>query len=69
MPMAIEGVSNADVLRSALRSREGNDFKLLPFIKELDKTVDKLHMDPEMIHRGVNDGFSGGERKKNEIYR
>ena len=29
--------------------------------------VEKLHMDPEMIHRGVNDGFSGGERKKNEI--
>ena len=67
MPMAIEGVSNADFLRSALRSKEGNDFKLLPFIKELDRMVEKLHMDPEMIHRGVNDGFSGGERKKNEI--
>lgn len=67
MPMAIEGVSNADFLRSALRSKKGNDFKLLPFIKDLDRMVEKLHMDPEMIHRGVNDGFSGGERKKNEI--
>lgn len=67
MPLAIEGVSNADFLRSALHTKIGNEFKLMPFIKEIDKMVDKLHMDPEMIHRGVNDGFSGGERKKNEI--
>ena len=67
MPMAIEGVSNADFLRSALRSKNSDNFKLLSFIKQLDKLTDKLHMDPEMIHRSVNDGFSGGERKKNEI--
>ena len=67
MPMAIEGVSNADFLRSALRAKEGDNFKLLSFVKELDKLIHKLHMDPEMINRGVNDGFSGGERKKNEI--
>lgn len=67
MPMAIEGVTNADFLRSALRAKEGDKFKLLPFIREVDKLTNKLHMDPEMIHRGINDGFSGGERKKNEI--
>ena len=67
MPMAIEGVTNADFLRSALRAKEGDKFKLLPFIREVDKLTEKLHMDPEMIHRGINDGFSGGERKKNEI--
>ena len=67
MPMAIEGVTNADFLRSALRAKEGDKFKLLPFIREVDKLIKKLHMDSDMIHRGINDGFSGGERKKNEI--
>ena len=66
MPMEIEGVSNADFLRTALRSKEDN-FKLYSFIKELDENVTKLKMDKEMIHRGINEGFSGGERKKNEI--
>lgn len=67
MPLAIEGVTNADFLRTALRSRDGDNFKLYAFIKNLEKLTKKLHMDPDMIHRGVNDGFSGGERKKNEI--
>lgn len=67
MPLEIEGVTNADFLRTALHIKEGNDFKLFPFIKKMDNYIDKLHMDHEMIHRGVNQGFSGGERKKNEI--
>lgn len=67
MPMAIEGVTNADFLRSALRAKEGDNFKLLPFVKEVDRLTKKLKMDPDMLNRGVNDGFSGGERKKNEI--
>ena len=62
----IEGVSNADFLRTALRSKDEN-FKLYSFIKELDKTVEDLKMNKDMIHRGINEGFSGGERKKNEI--
>ncbi len=66
MPMEIEGVSNADFLRTALRSKDEN-FKLYSFIKELDENVDKLKMNKDMIHRGINEGFSGGERKKNEI--
>lgn len=66
MPYEIEGVTNADFLRKALRSKDEN-FKLLSFIKQLDKEVENLKMDPEMIHRGINEGFSGGERKKNEI--
>ena len=67
MPLSIEGVTNADFLRSALRAKEGDNFKLLSFIRELDELTKKLHMDSNMIHRGINDGFSGGERKKNEI--
>ena len=67
MPMAIEGVSNADFLRSSLRAKEKDNFKLLPFVKEVDRYIKKLKMDPDMLNRSVNDGFSGGERKKNEI--
>ena len=67
MPMAIEGVTNADFLRSSVRAKKGDKFKLLPFIKEVDGLIKKLKMDSDMLNRGVNDGFSGGERKKNEI--
>lgn len=67
LPLEIEGVSNADFLRSAISVREKENFKLFEFIKELDKNIEKLQMKSDMIHRGINQGFSGGERKKNEI--
>ena len=67
LPMEIEGVTNADFLRSALSIREKENFKLFDFIKQLDKNVEALDMKKDMIHRGINQGFSGGERKKNEI--
>ncbi len=66
-PIEIDGVTNADFLRTAIRAQNDDKFELFPFIKDLDKYVEKLKMDKEMIHRGVNKGFSGGERKKNEI--
>ena len=66
-PLEIDGVTNADFLRTALHSKMGNDFKLMPFIKELNATTDYLEMNRDMIHRSVNRGFSGGEKKKNEI--
>ena len=67
LPPEIEGVTNADFLRTALHAKEKEEFKLFNFIKELDKNVEKLQMDKNMIHRDINEGFSGGERKKNEI--
>jgi len=57
MPMEIEGVSNADFLRTALRSKQGNDFKLFDFIKELDNQIDDLKMNKDMVHRSINLGF------------
>lgn len=66
MPPEIEGVSNADFLRTAIHNKK-ETFKLYDFIKKINKTVDELNMDKQMIHRGINEGFSGGERKKNEI--
>ncbi|MDD3453454.1 MAG: Fe-S cluster assembly ATPase SufC [Bacilli bacterium] len=67
MPPEIEGVTNADFLRTALHTKEGKAFKLMNFINELDKTCEELSINKNMIHRSVNQGFSGGERKKNEI--
>lgn len=67
LPIEIDGVTNADFLRTALRSQNNDEFNLFGFIKELDFATEKLKMDKDMIHRGVNKGFSGGERKKNEI--
>lgn len=67
MPTSIEGVTNADFLRTALHLKQGTDFKLMHFIKEINQACDDLKMDKNMVHRSVNDGFSGGERKKNEI--
>ena len=67
MPPEIEGVSNADFLRTALHNKQQENFKLFEFIKKMDYSVEQLKMNKEMIHRGVNQGFSGGERKKNEI--
>ena len=67
MPPSIDGVTNADFLRTARSVKEGKEFKLMQFIKEINSETENLKMDKEMIHRPVNKGFSGGERKKNEI--
>ncbi len=66
-PPSIDGVTNADFLRTACSIKDGKQFNLMKFIKEINTTVESLNMDKEMIHRNVNKGFSGGERKKNEI--
>ena len=67
MPTSIEGVTNADFLRTALHIRQKDNFKLMSFIKDINRTCEELKMDKDMIHRSINSGFSGGERKKNEI--
>ncbi len=66
-PLEVDGVTNADFLRTSMHSKMGNDFKLMPFIREINAATARLNMNPEMIHRSVNRGFSGGEKKKNEI--
>ena len=66
-PPEIDGVSNSDFLRTALSSKINEKVNLYSFIKKLDKSKDDLLMNDEMIKRGINKGFSGGEKKKNEI--
>ena len=68
-PAEISGVTNADFLRSAINARreEGDEISLMKFIRELDKTMEFLEMPEEMGQRYLNEGFSGGEKKRNEI--
>lgn len=66
-PLEIDGVTNADFLRTALSSKSGKNVNLYSFIKKIDEAKEELKMPEEMVHRSVNKGFSGGEKKKNEI--
>ncbi len=68
-PSEISGVTNSDFLRSAINSRreEGDEISLMKFIRELDSQMGLLEMPSEMAHRYLNEGFSGGEKKRNEI--
>ena len=66
-PLSIEGVTNSEFLRSALSSKEDRQVGIYEFIKKMETEMDNLHMDHSMMHRSINQDFSGGERKKNEI--
>ena len=66
-PLAIEGVSNADMLRMALASKTGSPVDLYKFNKKIQEVCKKLEIPTSFIHRSINDGMSGGERKKNEL--
>ena len=68
-PSEISGVTNSDFLRSAINAQreEGDEINLMQFIKKLDKNMEYLEMDPDMATRYLNEGFSGGEKKRNEI--
>lgn len=68
-PSEITGVTNADFMRSAINAKreEGQEINLMQFIKKLDKNMDFLDIDQNMAQRYLNEGFSGGEKKRNEI--
>ncbi len=66
-PLEIEGVSNQDFLRTAMSSNKGKHVGLYDFITQCEQAVDDLKMDKALIHRDLNIGFSGGEKKKNEV--
>src|SRR5690625_4473921 len=68
-PSEISGVTTSDFLRSSINARrgEGNEISLMKFIKEMDRTMDELETDQNMAQRYLNEGFSGGEKKRNEI--
>ena len=66
-PYSIDGVSNSEFIRTAINSQNEKPVGLYEFIKNMEKNINDLKMDPAMMHRSLNIGFSGGEQKKNEI--
>lgn len=66
-PTEIMGVSNQDFLRTALSQKEDKRIGLYDFILKCETATEELRMNKNLIHRDLNYGFSGGEKKKNEI--
>ena len=66
-PQEIPGVTNSDFLRAAMNVRREQPISLFKFIKEMESTIKDLEMKEDLAHRFLNEGFSGGEKKRNEI--
>jgi Fe-S cluster assembly ATP-binding protein len=70
-PVEIPGVNNAYFLRAALnaqrQARSEDEVDSMSFLKEVRESLKALKMDESLLKRAVNEGFSGGEKKRNEI--
>jgi Fe-S cluster assembly ATP-binding protein len=66
-PESIEGVSVVQFLRQAMSARRGQDLSVLEVRLAMTEWMDRLGMDPSFGERHLNQGFSGGEKKRNEI--
>jgi len=66
-PVEIPGVSIANFLRTAMQARKGGEVDVFEFQEKLLERMRLLEVDPSFAERSVNDGFSGGEKKRNEI--
>lgn len=68
-PFEIPGVSNANFIRAALQARlpKGEELDAVAYYKKLYSRMDQLEMSRSFTARSVNEGFSGGEKKRNEI--
>jgi Fe-S cluster assembly ATP-binding protein len=66
-PLEVSGVTNSDFLKAAINARRAKPVGLFAFIKEMEGAIAKLEMKSDLAHRYVNEGFSGGEKKRNEI--
>ncbi|MEG2798690.1 MAG: Fe-S cluster assembly ATPase SufC [Erysipelotrichaceae bacterium] len=66
-PSEVPGVSNSDFMRAAINARREKPIPLFSFIKEMEKSIASMNMKSDLAHRFLNEGFSGGEKKRNEI--
>jgi Fe-S cluster assembly ATP-binding protein len=66
-PVEVPGVSVSNFLRTAATAMRGEAPKLRTWVKEVKEAMSKLDMDPTFAERNVNEGFSGGEKKRHEI--
>ena len=71
-PVEIPGVNNTYFLRTALnaqrKARGEGELDSMQFLKRVREKLSVLDLKDELLHRGVNEGFSGGEKKRNEIF-
>jgi len=71
-PVEIPGVNNTYFLRAALnaqrKARGEEELDSMQFLKRVREKLAVLHLDDRLLQRGVNEGFSGGEKKRNEIF-
>jgi Fe-S cluster assembly ATP-binding protein len=66
-PVEVPGVSVANFLRTAKTAIDGEAPKLRTWVKDVNNALDELNLDPSFAQRSVNEGFSGGEKKRHEI--
>jgi Fe-S cluster assembly ATP-binding protein len=66
-PVEVPGVSVSNFLRSAKTAIDGEAPKLRTWVKEVREAMERLAVDPSFAERGVNEGFSGGEKKRHEV--
>jgi Fe-S cluster assembly ATP-binding protein len=66
-PVEVPGVSVSNFLRTAKTAIDGEAPKLRTWVKDVNATLDRLNLDPTFGQRSVNEGFSGGEKKRHEI--
>ncbi|MBR3945177.1 MAG: Fe-S cluster assembly ATPase SufC, partial [Akkermansia sp.] len=68
-PVEVPGVSNANFMRAALQARlpKGEELDAVSLYKTMRSTMSKLGMDTKFTARAVNEGFSGGEKKRNDV--
>ncbi|MHA8263829.1 Fe-S cluster assembly ATPase SufC [Lactobacillaceae bacterium Melli_B3] len=68
-PAEIKGITNAEFIKAAINARRAQDdpIPIREFLSRLDESLEILNMSDEMVERYLNEGFSGGEKKRNEI--
>ena len=67
LPQEIPGISTMNFLKYAKNKITGKPVKIFQLKDEIEKYVEELNMNPKLVERNLNVGFSGGEKKKNEI--
>jgi Fe-S cluster assembly ATP-binding protein len=66
-PAEVPGVTNSDFMRQAIKATSNKDIGLFEFAMRYENMIEELKMRPDLAHRYLNEGFSGGEKKRNEI--
>ena len=67
-PSEVPGVINSDFLKAAIKKKKKKPLSLFQFYKALDKASSEVKFSMDMVNRSLNEGFSGGEKKRNEIF-